>query len=161
MGTIYEIICWTTGRRYVGHTTQTLKKRLRHHESDFKTGRGLSSSLVLEHNNYEIYEIEKVEDKSKLSEREYYYIQHSDCVNIIYNFFDRKAYDKIHNKEWREKNKEYKLEFDKKYRELNREQINKKQLEKIICECGLTITKCNKKRHEKSQQHLNWLATQS
>ena len=79
MGTIYEIICWTTGLRYIGQTTQSLKRRL----ADHKCHKKCSSKLVLEHGNYEIYELEKMDNKTLLKEREKYYIQHTDCVNIL------------------------------------------------------------------------------
>ena len=88
MGTIYEIICWTTGLRYIGKTTLDLKERLRTHQYSKS-----SSQLVLEHGNYEIYELEKVDDKTLLTEREFFYIQHTDCVNIFTGDFDRKKCD--------------------------------------------------------------------
>jgi hypothetical protein len=105
MGIIYEIICWTTGLRYIGKTTQTLKQRLSHHKCSTKC----SSKLILEHGNYEIYELETVEDESLLKEREKYYIQHTDCVNKNTGDFDVKAYKKEYYKEYKksEKYKEY------------------------------------------------------
>ena len=143
MGIIYEIICWTTGLRYIGKTTTTLKRRLVLHKSDFKTGRCLSSSLVLEHGNYDIYQLEKVEDESKLSEREYYYIQHSDCVNIVDNTFDVKN----HKKNTRYKYKEYAKEYEAKNLAI-----------KIVCPCGITHSKRKQARHNKTQTHQNYLA---
>ena len=68
-----------------------------------------------------------------------------------------------YKKEYRENNKEKIKEYyeTNKYREKKKEylkeyyQINKQKLnEKIICECGATINKHSKKRHEKSIKHI-------
>jgi hypothetical protein len=178
MGSIYEIICWTTGLRYVGQTTQTLIIRLTQHKSKYKSNyKYCSSYLVLEHGNYEIYEIEKVEDDSKLNEREFYHIQHTDCVNIHVYLEDGRTFDmKEYKKEWYEANREKILEemkeyreanqekikeYQKKYRENNKEKNYEKAKEKVTCDCGRIVSKRNLSKHEKSQKHLNWLATQS
>ena len=181
MGTIYEIICWTTGRRYVGKTTKTLERRLRNHESDFRNRpERCCSRLILEHGNYEMYELEKVEDESMLTEREFYHIQHTDCVNhYVGKWLDedfKKEYMKEYSKEYREVNKETVLEKQKEryeankevilerkkeYREANKEAISEKGKEKYTCGCGSILRKNNKKRHERDcKQHQNWLATQ-
>jgi hypothetical protein len=83
MGIIYEILCWTTGLRYIGQTIHNIRIRITKHKYEFNKGTlRCSSRLVLEHGNYEIYELEKVEDESLLKKRETYYIEHTDCVNI-------------------------------------------------------------------------------
>ena len=87
MGIIYEILCWTTGLRYIGKTTLTLKQRLTNH----KCSTTCSSKLVIEHGNFEIYELEKVDDETLLKKREFYYIQHTDCVNMRTGDVDVKA----------------------------------------------------------------------
>ena len=219
MGTIYEIICWTTGLRYVGQTTKSLKQRLIQHKSSFRTKPyKLSSTFVLEHGNYEIYELEKVEDGSKLREREYYHIQNNECVNYCDGrSFDIKEYKKKYNeankeaiserkkeyheankevilekmkeyykankeallekakeyheanredilerkKEYHEANKEVILEKAKEYREANKEAISERGKEKYTCECGSTLRKSDKARHERTQIHLDWLAIQN
>jgi len=162
MGTIYEIICWTTGLRYVGSTTQTKEIRLKKHETQFKCegAKYYSSFLVLEHGNYEIYELEKVNDESKLNEREYYYIQHTYCVNIRCGTYEQKEY----KKEWYETNRERRLKEMKEYREANKEKIkeyreaNKEKMnEKISCLCGGCYTKVNKTTHEETKKHLKFL----
>jgi hypothetical protein len=159
MGTIYEIICWTTGRRYVGKTTRTKKKRLQDHESNFRTGKNHTYSVfqVLEHGNYDIYELEKVEDEDKLSDRELYYIQHIDCVNTYDGTFDMTEYMKKRH----EANREVRLKKMKEYHEANREKILEKAKEKITCECGSIFRKSDKARHEKTKIHLNFLKNNS
>ena len=167
MGTIYEIICWTTGRRYVGKTIQSLKTRLIEHRSRFKKGADYNPSVysVLEHGNYEIYELERVGDESKLSEREFYHIQHTDCVNIIHGICDRKQVLQKYNnsKKGKETHKKYRetekgKEAYKKYKDT--ETYKQYRTLKVICECGIECLKINLKWHKKSKQHQNWLATQ-
>ena len=63
-------------------------------------------------------------------------------------------------KEWRENNKEKKKETDKAYREKNKEIIKQKEKELINCQCGSTIQRTEKARHEKSQKHQDWLKQQ-
>jgi hypothetical protein len=151
MGSIYEIICWTTGLRYIGQTTQTLKRRLQGH----KKNRGCSSTEVLKHNNYEISLIEYVNDKTKCLEREHYHIQHNDCVNIHDGSFNVNAYYREYRKTHPTKqNKEYKKEW---YGQ-NKDRILKKQKNKYICQCGSELSINNKSRHEKTKEHINKLS---
>jgi len=165
MGIIYEIICWTTGLRYIGQTTQTLKKRMVSHKNHFKKKkRFCSSTLVLEHGNYESYELERIEDKNKLIEREKYYIQHTNCVNINGFGFDRKEYNEANKeihlkyaKEYRDTNNETISEKKKEYYKANKEKILEKVKEKYTCECGSVLTKQHKSRHEKSKVHQDYL----
>ena len=46
----------------------------------------------------------------------------------------------------------------KQYYETNKEKKIKKMCEKIVCECGCEITKCNMLRHRKTKKHLNYSA---
>ena len=93
MGSIYELICWTTGLRYIGSTKRKLKERLWEHN---KKRKDCSSYYVTEHNNFEIYLLEYVQDINKLKERECYYITHSDCVNVLKLTFDKKVWLREH-----------------------------------------------------------------
>ena len=65
------------------------------------------------------------------------------------------------HKEYREKKGEELLEKKREYYMANREALLEKTREKYKCECGSTLSKGNKARHEKeSKPHLDWLATQ-
>lgn len=56
-------------------------------------------------------------------------------------------------KEWYEDNKEDKLEYQKEYRNDNKEIINEKRKLKVICDhCGCEYTKYNLKQHQKSKK---------
>ena len=48
---------------------------------------------------------------------------------------------------------EYK-EYDKNYREDNKDKISEKKKEKIMCECGSITSKNNILRHKKSNKHI-------
>jgi hypothetical protein len=122
MGIIYEIICWTTGLRYIGQTIQSLKERLRQHLRKRKFQ--CSSRFVLEHGNYEIYELEIVEDEILLIEREKYFIHHTDCVNIQISNLNKKEYKKAYNQT--DKAKKANRERAKRYRE--RKKLEKSRL---------------------------------
>ena len=160
MGIIYGIRCRTTEKVYIGKTTHTKEIRLQQHECAFRKGKNHTQSVfqVLEHGNHDIYEIEVVEDESKLSEREYYYIQHTDCVNILDGTFDILE----HKKEYYEINREQILKKKKEWYETNKEKLKEKAKEKYTCECGSTLRKNHKVRHEKtSKKHLNFLKNNS
>ena len=88
-----------------------------------------------------------------------------------------KAYYETHKeeikelaKEYREENKEKMKEKQKAYyethkeekkawRESNIETLKEKRKEKITCECGSTIRRCAKARHERSTKHQTYLAS--
>ena len=75
---------------YIGCTKMPLKIRLSVHLSSYKrwkTDKSLplcSSYKIFELGNYKTEELEKVEDHSKISEREYYWfnVYRKSCVNI-------------------------------------------------------------------------------
>ena len=63
-----------------------------------------------------------------------------------------------HNKKYYEENRETIALQNKKYREANKETIALKKRESISCDiCGMTYTKPNKSRHEKSKKHMEAL----
>ena len=83
--------------------------------------------------------------------------------------YDRKEYDKKYKEKNRDKLKEYSKKYEKnkdKIKEYNKEYYEKnidkikaknkaKNKEKYDCECGMTLTKCNKARHFKTFKHLS------
>jgi group I intron endonuclease len=90
----------------------------------------------------------------------------------------QKAYRETHKEEmktWREANKEVIAEQKKQHYEDNKEVIaeqkkeyyeaNKQRIsderkkEKITCECGSTIRRCAKARHERTKKHQTYLAS--
>lgn len=80
MGYIYVITNLINSKKYVGKTTTTIDKRWQEHCLDSKKERCEKRPLYDAFNkygieNFQIEEIEYIEDDSKLSEREVYWIQ--------------------------------------------------------------------------------------
>ena len=42
----------------------------------------------------------------------------------------------------------------------NRELINQKQNEKLLCECGIQYPRCNRSRHVKTTHHKEYMEDQ-
>ena len=69
-GEIYRIVCNSTGKVYIGSTTQSLSKRLSSHRLDYKkclNGKYqfITSFEIIKENNYEIILIENVPCNNK------------------------------------------------------------------------------------------------
>ena len=105
--------------KYVGSTTCSLKTRLINHKSDKKVGK-YCSSCQLDLDNCEIKLLEEC-DISHRKQRESYWINHIDCVNIIKLNFDQKEYER----KWYVENKEKQKQKQKEYYEQNKEKVNR------------------------------------
>ncbi len=93
---IYKLECHITGLIYIGKTTQKIYDRKGKHMWDYRNRKDVvTAHKVMENDNWDIYEIERVDDKSKLSEREQYWIDNTECVNKL------NAIQKISEKEAR------------------------------------------------------------
>ena len=64
-------------------------------------------------------------------------------------------------KKYREDNKEKIAEQRKKYQQDNKEKIAEKLKEKYTCECGSVLRKADRKRHEKTSKHQNYISTKT
>jgi len=152
-GKIYKIVCNVTGKVYIGSTClPTLAKRLAQHRKDYKKyleqkQNYMTSYEIIQNGNYSIFLLEecKCETKDQLVVRERFYVESIECIN--------KNIPGRTRQEYREATKEHISEYNKKYREANRERLMKQ----IICECGETYTYCYKSTHFKTQKHLNYL----
>ena len=79
---IYKLECHTTGLIYIGKTTQKIYDRKGKHMWDYRNRKGVvTAHKVIENDNWDIYEIERVDDKSKLNQREQHWIDNTECVN--------------------------------------------------------------------------------
>jgi putative protein kinase ArgK-like GTPase of G3E family len=96
------------------------------------------------------------DNKERLAEKQKEYYKNNIEKIEKYREDNKEQHSKT-KKEHYEKNKEKILESQKEYREKNKEKISEKTKEKIVCECGKEITKCNKSRHEKSKRHVEFL----
>ena len=135
-GKIYEIVCNTTGKKYVGSTINAkLCHRLSDHVSAYR--RYLNGKLkskytsfnVLEGGNYKIYLLERCpcESKEELLKKEREYIERLDCVNKNLPGRSQKEYKKGYYEANKEKLIEYQKEYQKEHYTANREKIIESQ----------------------------------
>jgi hypothetical protein len=172
---IYKIWSISTDEIYIGSTTQTLSKRIGGHRTKYKSYqngkyRYITSFKILEYGDAKIELIEKFECKCKdeLTAREGYYIRKMECVNKVIpgrtqkqyyldNKEQLKQYYKQYHKQYRLDNKEqlkqYHKQYDKQYYQTNKEKFK----EKLLCECGCSIRKCNLPRHKRTAKHRRLL----
>jgi len=123
---IYQIICNTTGKRYIGATCQKkLCTRLAQHVANRKRN-DCSSKEIIDNGNYEIVLIESYpcSSKDELHQRERFYIQSMECVNK--NIPCRtETENKEYQKEWCAYNKEQIQKYKKEWYADNRAEILK------------------------------------
>jgi len=101
------------GLKYVGRTIQKIKYRLSEHKSHKKTKIRNCSSEKLDLDNCKIYSLENDVKEEHKTERERYWINHIECVNIIkLNGEDLERTKKWH-KEYNMNHKEEKKEYDR------------------------------------------------
>ena len=106
-GKIYKIVCHESDEIYIGSTKENLRSRISKHRYDAKHRGDLASCQIILRNNYSIELIEDFpcESARQLSEREQYWIDRSECVNIQPAHRSdevRKAY----NKKWAQDHKD-------------------------------------------------------
>jgi len=131
---IYQIICNTTGKKYIGATCQQkLCTRLAHHVSKKNT---TTSREIIEGGNYEMVLIEDYPctSKDQLHRRERHFIETLECVNKqipcrTHKEYDYQNKDKIqeYQKNHYVDNKYEILKQQKIYQQNNRVEILEKQ----------------------------------
>lgn len=153
---IYKIYCHWTGLNYIGSTTKPVKQRLKSHEyayKYYKLGKTnyISSFDVLKNGDYDISILESVEVESinELRKIEGAYIRLLKCVN-------KHVAGQTHL-QYVEANKEKIKIGAQKYRDINRDKLDKYLLEPVKCECGCMSTRRNIAQHRKSNKHINEL----
>ncbi len=136
------------GLKYIGSTTQKLKYRLSQHKQAKKISKYCSSSKL----NLDDCSITELEccNKENRKEREKYWINKTDSVNVFkFNGLDKDK-KKEYDKKYREKNKEHIKQYQKQYavnnkdkrrqyqqnNKDNRKQYNKdKWIEEVVKKC--------------------------
>lgn len=159
-GKIYKLVSDRTDKIYVGSTYLTLDKRLYNHTKTYeyyKNKRGLSSFILLKNNDCRIELIEDYPcgNRTELLQREAYWIEKlkDKCVNKNRPYITdeqfkelKKRLNKYHNDKNRVINKEYYVNYLKKYRS---------NIPKVMCEyCGTEDNKYNMVRHKNTKKHL-------
>ena len=172
IGYIYKLTSVHTDKCYVGSTKQSIEARFGKHKSTYKLWKKGSSyytsSFVLFELGIDAVQIEMLEEIVfeniiELKDKERFYINTNNCVNLYLpnrTITEWRADNIEHNKnrdaEYYIVNKEYRLDFQKKYRLENLETIKKKHAEQFNCDCGGHYNYCHKLRHLQSQKHLNY-----
>jgi len=159
-GKIYRIVCDTSGEVYYGSTTQSLSVRLSGHK--FRAKNNCTCRSIIDGGNYSIVLVEEYpcENKEQLERRERFYIENNVCVN--------KQVPTRTTKEYRDVTKDRKADYDKHYRENNKEMLNEKKhlyyqdhkeerAEKVVCECGRIVRRDALRRHKTRRQHQKYI----
>ena len=175
-GKIYKIVSEIGNCIYYGSTIKPLNIRLSNHKSYFNRGIYRNSGDVLKYQDYKIVLVEEYpcNNKQELCKREGWYISNNKCVNKYIAgrtkkqyALDNKQYYKQYKKQYRIDNKQYFNQYMKQYNIDNNQRIkqtrkqyridNKQYLQQhLMCGCGVSYTKQNKIRHNKSKQHIRY-----
>ena len=166
---IYKLVGY--GLTYYGATIQSLCERKSGHKRNIN--KCMSKELFKLGDDIDIVLVENYpcNNKEELHQRERYYIENNECINkqiptrtkkeyCETNKENKKEYDKEYRennkdkiKQYREDNKEMIKLLKKENYEQNKEIINNKRKEKIICECGGKYTLNHKSTHLKTEKH--------
>ena len=171
-GKIYKLWSIHTEKIYIGSTCNLLSKRLSGHRRTTET----TSRELFEYGEVKIELIETFPcvTKEELTAREGYYIRTLDCVNKCIPGRTKEEWNEEHkeySKSYREQTKGQKAKYDlinyqdnredriqkqKEYFKLNKEEIIIKRKEKFNCECGGKYTMSGKSQHMKTEKHKNF-----
>ena len=175
---IYTIRCkWDDALIYVGSTTQPLCKRMVEHRSKHDKAQSDSFTkplyvkmreLGVENFFIELYKDFPCERKEQLEKEEGDIIRQIGTLNRVIAGIRYRENTNDYNKTYWQENKETLRESNKIYRSENRERIKEidrqrylknkeKYQEKVMCDCGVLITKYSLSNHMKTQKHKNAL----
>ena len=176
-GKIYTIRCRDdTSLIYVGSTTQKLSQRWNDHKQNarnpimkeyhFKIYEQMRQ-YGLDNFYIELYEMCPCESKEQLFKRE------GEITRLIGTLnsriagrtpqeyhVDNKDHKSEYHKKWYLENKEHVKMKVKQHHEENRDNYEYRK-NKVVCECGMTISYTHKSRHYTSKKHNNLMSTKS
>ena len=127
---IYRIICYSTGKQYIGSSTTSLSTRLSVHKQQLRNGKSCSSYEVLENGNFDILLLEDYpcETREQLSTRERFWIDQSEmCVN--------KNVPSRTRREYYQDNRKKLIDYQTKWNNENRKRLGRKM--SVIHSCEL------------------------
>jgi hypothetical protein len=156
-GKIYAIKSFQTNDVYYGSTTKSLSKRLSKHKENYKRYQNkkyhyVSSYEVMKFDDcyIESYELYPCNSKTELERREGQIIgAHDDAIN-------QRIAGRT-KQEYRRANVDIKKQYDKQYRNANRDKIKRLKNMKYDCECGGKYTHCSKTSHFRTNIHIQYL----
>lgn len=176
---LYAIRSYCTEEIYIGSTAQPLSRRMADHRSLFKRyneGKTIKYLTAFEILKYDDVYIEQLElfpcaNVEELRKREGELIRSMDCVNKCIagrtpkqHYQDNKESILARQKQYNDEHKVEKQQYDKqyhqdhkvekkKYYQANKASINAKH----ECPCGGRYTHQNKKQHERSNKHFDYM----
>ena len=180
-GKIYKLWCLDNDLVYYGSTTQPLHKRLYEHK--MKKNECTSKELfkISDNVNIELVENYPCNNRQELGAREGYYIRNNKCVNKNITGRTRKEWTEDHreyidkqNREYREKTKEHRIEYNKNWYQQHKDreefrnkkiaarEASKEKAQQVYhCECGSNIKRYEKSRHLKSNKHKEYMSNKT
>jgi len=165
---IYKICCKdpTITDIYIGHTTNLTKRRNTHKANTLNPNNKDYNMFVYEFirnnggwNNWELIKFEdyNCNNKEEALKRERYWLEELKATlnkRIPFKTYEENLeYKKIACKKWQENNKERAKELSQKYNEKYKEEISERKKQKILCECGMTISYNSFNRHQSRKIH--------
>ena len=180
-GTIYRLLD-NEQNFYIGSTLQPLRQRFNEHKANSKKSKGKSNAYSIftydkfSNNQITIEVIEEVvvENERQLRKIEDQHIlKHWNNLKLV-NTLRASRSQKERDKDNRDKLVQYRKEYSiqnkdkiQKYRQEHKEHINKlnkkymlknKQNLRVVCVCGSEILKYERKKHERTQKHQNFIS---
>ena len=165
---VYKIIDNTENQYYyIGSTHSTLSKRLYNHKQEGRLHPEQRKNKYFNSIDWNVRIILinefKLENKDQLRREEDKIIR--ECINDPKCLNMRREIitpdeNRTRRKQYTIDHQEHKTEYDREYREINKERI--KQIDSIIftCICGSSYNGKHKTRHEKTKKHQSWLTEQ-
>ena len=184
---IYKLVCKDPNitECYVGHTTDFIRRKRSHKNNCYYSSSSKYNLYVYTYirdngdwDNWDMIEIQKYNcvdgNEAKKYEREWIETLKASLNSSIPLRTDKeyreankkqmKEYYEVNKdkiKEYREINKdkikEYNKEYNKEYREANKDKIKEYFNTKCVCCCGGKYNLYQKKRHELTKKHLNYI----
>jgi hypothetical protein len=152
-GKIYKLVTFQSDEIYYGSTCSPLSKRLAGHRRDYKRWNAgkrsyITSFKVVQYDDTEIVLVENINcaSKEQLYAAERKHIDSNTCVNKVIPGRSAKEY----GAKYYQDNKEVMCAQKRQYRQDNKDDINQKKREKLLCECGEYFTRTNFLRHCRS-----------
>jgi len=182
-GYIYKLYCPTDENSDVYYGSSTITHRLLNHKVHYRNWKDGIKTHLTSFNLFDKYGVDNCilevienvmyNDITELRERERYYIDNFQCINIQkpnrskkQYAIDRKDYLKEKAKENRIKNEVAIKQRKKLYNDTHKEEYKEYALknkakweQKINCECGATHSWRNAATHKKTKTHLAYLST--
>lgn len=156
-GKIYKLVNDLNDKIYIGCSNYAyLSTRMNSHRQSCKDTSGRRNSKLynymrevgVDHFKIEVIETYRCETKKELCEREQYWIEKLKPELNMFRAIADPDYEKT--KRDPEKRKEQK----KQYYDKNKEKILESQRIPFVCECGCSIQKAEKARHQRSKKHI-------